>query len=63
MAPSVVAAFLTFCAGFGLAPSTVEVYIDGLKHFATDLIAAPVIPELAVVARLLEGFLAGRKTP
>ncbi len=63
MAPSVVAAFLTFCADFGLASRTVGVYIDGLKHFATDLIAAPVIPEPAVVARLLEGFSRVGKRP
>ena len=63
MAPSVVPAFLTFCADFGLASSTVGVYIDGLKHFATDLVAAPVIPEPAVVVRLLEGFSRVGKRP
>ena len=34
-----------------------------LKHFATDLIAAPVIPEPAVIARLLEGFSRVGKRP
>ena len=63
MAPSVVAGFLTFCAELGLAFSSVEVYIDGLKHFTTDLIAAPVIPEPAVIARLLEGFSRVGKRP
>ena len=56
MAPSVGAGFLTFCSELGLASKSVGVYIDGLKLFATVLIAAPVIPEPAVIARLLEGF-------
>ena len=63
MAPIVVAGFLTFCAELGMASSSVEVYIDGLKHFETDLIAAQVIQEPAVIARLLEGFSRVGKRP
>jgi hypothetical protein len=47
--------FVCFCSSKGLASKSISGYINGLKHFASDLEDVPSIAGAAVVARMLVG--------
>ena len=55
--------FICFCSGKGLSSGSISGYIDGLKHFATDLDDVPHIAGAAVVARMLVGQVKLGKLP
>ena len=55
--------FVCFCSGKGLASRSISGYINGLKHFGSDLDDVPDIAGAAVVARMLMGQVKLGKRP
>ena len=55
--------FICFCSGKGLVSKTISGYMDGLKHFASDLDGVPQIAGAAVLARMLVGQVKLGKRP
>ena len=55
--------FICFCSAKGLSSGSISGYVDGLKHFATDLDAVPNIANSAVLARMLAGQVKPSKRP
>ena len=55
--------FVCFCSSKGLVSKSISGYMDGLKHFASDLEAVPHIANAAVVARMLVGQVKLGKRP
>ena len=55
--------FVCFCSSKGLASKSISGYINGLKHFASDLEDVPNIAGAAVVARMLVGQVKLGKRP
>ena len=55
--------FICFCSSKGLASKSISGYMDGLKHFASDLEDAPHIAGAAVLARMLVGQVKLGKRP
>jgi len=47
--------FICFCSSKGLSSKSISGYMDGLKHFASDLEDVPHIAGAAVIARMLGG--------
>ena len=54
--PGVIEAFICFCFKGNLAADTAGGYIDGLKHFATDLDGSPFFPRERIILRMLTGY-------
>ena len=52
---SVMEAFVVYAHEHGLRDTSIEVYIAGLKHFATDAFGRPQIPGARTVKILLKG--------
>ena len=55
--------FVCYCSSKGLASKSISGYMDGLKHFASDLEDVPQIPGLAVISRMLTGQVKLGKRP